>query len=179
MAYLSGYVRGLMRFSQRLNHWIERFCALLLAVMVLIVWFGVLQRYVLELGVTWTEELARYVMIWAALLAVSCGAHHREHIGFELLFSSLPQGLRNPLRVILDLVAITFFLFLAVLGVGMASDGLNQYAMIFGMTMLVPFASVPTAAALTAFHIIVLLLRDLMALDDVPPGQAEEVEGAA
>lgn len=57
----------------RLNRVVEWLCALILAVLILDVGVGVFGRYVIELPVTWTEELARYLMIWAALLAVSCG----------------------------------------------------------------------------------------------------------
>lgn len=57
----------------RLNRVVEWLCALILAVLILDVGVGVFGRYVIELPVTWTEELAHYLMIWAALLAVSCG----------------------------------------------------------------------------------------------------------
>jgi TRAP-type C4-dicarboxylate transport system permease small subunit len=42
---------------------------------------------------SFTEELARYLMIWMALLAVSCEIAHREHIGVEFVFSRLPGGI--------------------------------------------------------------------------------------
>ncbi|HEY5789612.1 MAG TPA: TRAP transporter small permease [Gammaproteobacteria bacterium] len=159
-----------LRGCRRLNRWVARLCALLVGAMVLIVLFGVLARYVLELGITWTEELARYVMIWAALLAISVGAANREHIGFELLFSALPPRLQRPLRILLDLVGIGFFVFLAVFGVGMTVRGTEQYATIFGMSMALPFASVPVAAALTALQSLAVLLRDLYQPDDALPG---------
>lgn len=151
--------------GRRLNWVVERTCAVLIAVMVLIVWFGVVSRYLVDLGATWSEELARYVMIWAALLAVSCGAYRREHIGLDFFSHALPSRARVALRAALDLVGIAFFLFLLVYGLGMASAGASQYAMIFGMTMAVPFASVPVAAALTAFQIAVTLLRTLAGKD--------------
>lgn len=69
------------RLARRLNWGIERLCALLIALMVLDVWLGVISRYLVEMQITWTEELARYLMIWAALLAVSCGVYYREHVG--------------------------------------------------------------------------------------------------
>ncbi len=151
------------RFGRRLNWWIERLCALLMAVMVVAIWFGVLERYFLKLGVTWTEEFSRYVMIWVALLAVSCGAYRREHIGLDFLMQHLPADWRKGLRFALDILGLAFFLFLTAYGVGMTISGASQYAMIFGMTMVVPFASVPVSAALTSIQIAVTLVRDLLA----------------
>ena len=147
-------------WAQRINWLVERICALLVATMVVVIWFGVVERYVLHLGVTWTEEFSRYVMIWAALLAVSCGAYYREHIGLDLVRQRLPVNGRRLLMIILDIIGGAFFLFLAVYGVGMASAGRSQYATIFGMTMVVPFASVPVASALTAFQIFAAMIRD-------------------
>lgn len=149
--------------AQRVNWLVERLCALLVGVMVVVIWFEVLERYFLELGMTWTEELSRYIMIWAALLAVSCGAYYREHIGLDLVRQFLPPRMGRLLVAALDVVGLLFFLFLAYYGLGMARNGASQYATIFGMTMLVPFAAVPVSAALTAFQILAAMLRELRA----------------
>jgi TRAP-type C4-dicarboxylate transport system permease small subunit len=143
----------------RLNWLVERICALLVGIMVIVIWFGVVERYFLHLGVTWAEEFSRYVMIWAALLAVSCGAYYREHIGLDIVKRFLPPKGARLLAIILDLVSLSFFLFLGWYGIGMAKEGLGQYANIFGITMVVPFAAVPVSAALTAFQIFAAMLR--------------------
>lgn len=149
------------RIGHRLNWVVERVCALLLATLVLVIWFEIFQRYVLRLGMTWGEEFSRYVMIWTALLAVPCGAYRREHIGLEIVSNLLAEKRRRQLRLFLDLIGLAFFLFLAVYGIGMAAGGRTQYATIFGMTMTVPFASVPVCGVLTSVQIVVSLLRDL------------------
>jgi TRAP-type C4-dicarboxylate transport system permease small subunit len=158
----------LSEIARSVNWVVERVCALLVAVMVVVIWFGVLERYWLELGATWTEEFSRYVMIWAALLAVSCGAFYREHIGLDLINRFLPQNGRRILLLALDGVSLVFFAFLTWYGIGMVRSGASQYATIFGMTMVVPFASVPVAAALTAFQILAAMLKDFGAAGNMP-----------
>lgn len=153
-------LRRVETFGAVLNRGIECLCAVLMAALVLVIWFEVLQRYVLKLGLTWGEEFSRYLMIWAALLAVPVGAYRREHVGLQFLQSALPARAVRALRLALDLVGIAFFVFLAVYGVGMAVAGATQYATIFGMTMVVPFASVPVCGTLTSLQILVTLLRD-------------------
>lgn len=160
----SPWAHRLVSVSTWLNWSLERICAALVGVMVVIVWVGILSRYGgrvgLELGLTWTEELARYVMIWAALLAVPCGAYYREHIGLSLLLDRFPAPMRRALRTALDLCGMAFFVFLLVFGVGMVGDGAHQYATIFGMTMALPFASVPVAAGLTVLQIAATMIRE-------------------
>ena len=145
--------------ARGLNWLVERICAALVGIMVVVIWFEVVERYFLHLGFTWTEELSRYVMIWAALLAVSCGAFYREHIGLNIVQRFLPPKVRRVLVIGLDLVSLSFFLFLTWYGIGMTRDGLGQYATIFGITMVVPFAAVPVSSALTAFQIFAAMVR--------------------
>lgn len=152
----------LLAFGKCLDAVIIKLCAVLAGVMVLIVWFGILSRYGLELGATWTEVLARYVMIWAALLAIPVGVFRREHIGFVMLFSLLSPWKQRLLRLLLDLIGLGFFLYLTWYGVHMAIQGSSQFATIFGMTMLIPFASVPVSAGLAAFQTVVVMLRDYL-----------------
>jgi TRAP-type C4-dicarboxylate transport system permease small subunit len=157
------YADAINRLGARVNWIIERLCALLVAVMVLIIWYGVVTRYFIGEGGVWTEELSRYVMIWAALLAVPVGAYRREHIGLDIVFQFLPPKGRKALRASLDLLGVAFFLFLTFYGIGMTRTGATQYATIFGMTMWVPFASVPVSSALACFQILAVMLRDLFA----------------
>jgi TRAP-type C4-dicarboxylate transport system permease small subunit len=150
----------LFTIAYRLNWLVERICALLVGTMVMVIWLGVVERYFLNLGFTWTEEFSRYVMIWAALLAVSCGAYYREHIGLNIVKRFLSDRGGRLLGIGLDVISLAFFLFLAWYGIGMTRDGLGQYATIFGITMVVPFAAVPVSSALTAFQIFAAMCRD-------------------
>jgi TRAP-type C4-dicarboxylate transport system permease small subunit len=148
-------------FAYRLNWVVERLCALLVGTIVVVIWFGVVERYFLHLGFTWPEEFSRYVMIWAALLAVSCGAYYREHIGLNIIQQRLSASVARVLTIVLDVIGIAFFLFLTFYGIGMVKMGAGQYATIFGITMMVPFAAVPVSAALTAFQIFAAMMRDM------------------
>ncbi len=157
---MHAFAKSLDRFGYYLNRWTEYACALLAGAMLLTVGFGVVERYILNLGHTWPEELARYIMIWMALMAVPVCAYRREHIGLDLIFSRLPDWLRPKLRFVLDLIGMGFFLLLLIYGVGMTQAGGSQYATIFGITMMIPFLSVPVTSALTVFQILVTMLRE-------------------
>jgi TRAP-type C4-dicarboxylate transport system permease small subunit len=162
-------MKTINRFATQLNWLVERICALLVGAMVVVIWFGVVERYFLELGITWTEEFSRYIMIWAALLAVSCGAYYREHIGLELFLGRLPRHAGRALIFVLDIVSLMFFIFLTYYGIGMTTTGASQYATIFGMTMVVPFAAVPVSSALTSIQIFAAMIRNLTGSTEPTP----------
>jgi len=150
-------------WSLQLTRHVERFCVLLLALLVLDVWLGVLVRYVIPLPLTFTEELARYLMIWMALLAVSSGIAHREHIGVEFLFSRLPGPVRRWLAVSFDVIALVFFGALFVYGLGFTIRGFSRVTMIYSIPKGYPFAGVPLAAGLACIQLVLVGLHDFYA----------------
>jgi TRAP-type C4-dicarboxylate transport system permease small subunit len=139
---------------------VEWLCAGILAVLIIDVGVGIFGRYVIDLPVTWTEELARYLMIWAALLAVSCGVARREHVAVTALLERLPQNLQRQLCAAIDALGFAFFAFLCYFGIGMTKQGATQYATIFEMTMWMPFAAVPVASALACLQLALTGVRD-------------------
>jgi TRAP-type C4-dicarboxylate transport system permease small subunit len=171
----NNFITRLDTFGLRLNWLNERICALLMAVLVLTIWLGVADRYAYTLGTTWTEEFARYTMIWCALLAVPVAAYRREHIGLEFVLNAMSKPYRRVLQLALDLIGLAFFIFLTYYSIGMTIEGRSQHANIFGMTMLVPFASVPVSSALTVVQLIVTMVRDFPLKAPEPVKKAEEV----
>ena len=161
--------------SSRINWVVERVIALLMALLVADVWLGVVARYVLRVQIPWTEELARYLMIWAALLAISSGIARREHIGFRLLLEKFPTALQKTLLIAFDVAAFAFFAFLFIYGIGMTGTGAKQFAMIFGMSMAIPYASVPVSALLACIQIVLAGIRDIGG--DTEQGTAKTLNG--
>jgi TRAP-type C4-dicarboxylate transport system permease small subunit len=99
---------------------------------------------------TFTEELARYATIWVALLAVSGGIVHREHVGLTGLADRLGPRVRRWTVLAAHLGAVVFFATLAVTGIGFVERGFGRVTMIGAMPKAVPYAIVPLAATLAA-----------------------------
>ncbi|MFC6674103.1 TRAP transporter small permease [Marinobacterium aestuariivivens] len=139
-----------------LNQWVV---GLLMAALLIDVWIGVLDRYLLHWQISWVEELARYIMIWAILLAVPCCSAAREHIGLTTVTSKLPRHLRRHLGILVDLLCVLFFGYIAFAGAGLVMKGLQQLSTVFGLPMAYPYAAIPVAFGLAAFQSLFALLR--------------------
>ncbi len=172
---MEGLAGRAINASRRLNWLVERFCVLLLVLLVLDVWLGVLVRYVLPVSWTFTEELARYLMIWAALLAVSSGISHREHIGVLVVFGALPPGGRKWLSVAFDLLAFAFFAIILVYGVGFVERGFSRYTMINEIPKAYPFIGVPLAAGLACVQLLLVAIHDFFARDGLTAADRAEL----
>ena len=152
-------------WSAAINKWVERLVAVLMILLVLDVWLGVVARYALRIQIPWTEEFARYLMIWAALLAVSAGISLREHIGFVMILRKLPAFLQKSFLVAFDVLGFSFFAFMFAYGIGMTQTGAKQFAMIFDMSMAWPYAAVPVSCFLCAVQMVLVGIRDFGRLD--------------
>ena len=153
--------RGAAWTSAAINRMVEVVLIVLMAALVLDVWLGVADRYLFHWQLNWPETLARYLMIWTVLLAISTGIARREHIGLTMLIDHLQAGPRRVLLVASDVIALGLFAYLFWYGIGFAIGGASRQAMIFGMSLGPAFAAIPVAAALAGVQLILVILRDL------------------
>lgn len=147
--------------SHRINQAVEAIVALLMLLLVLDVWLGVIDRYYFHWQLPWPEVIARYLMIWAAMLAVSSGISRREHIGLTAAISVLPVLVRRGLLVAMDVLALALFLYVLFYGVPFAQGGAGREAMIFGVSLAPFYAAIPAAAAIASVQMVLVLIRDL------------------
>lgn len=147
--------------SAGLNRAVEAIVAFLMLALVFDVWLGVADRYYFGWQLPWPEEFARYLMIWAALLAVSCGIAGREHIGLTAFIDRLPKPLRRTSLIAMDVLALALFLYLLWYGIPFAQSGAARQAMIFGTSLRPYYAAIPVAAAIASVQMALVLLRDL------------------
>lgn len=134
--------------------------AALMVALVIDVWIGVIDRYWFHWQLPWPETLARYLMIWAAMLAVSSGIARREHIGLTALLTALPARLRHVILIGMDILAIALFTYVLWFGIGFAQSGATRQALIFGATLEPFFWAIPASAFLAVVQLVLVLLRD-------------------
>ncbi len=147
----------------RLSRWLEMATVIPLvaagATMVAVVLAATFYRYVLNAPISWSEELARYLMIWIGLVGASVTLRHGEHIRITAIRDRLPA----PVRLLGDLVVaalIGWFLWImTVEGWAAAERGARQVSPALRVSMMWPLLAVPVAGALMlAQHVIQTLL---------------------
>ena len=66
-------------------------------------------RYVLNNSASWTEEIARYLLVGAVFVGAGIGVAKNNHIQVDLLYRYLPTGAARVLSTAVDLMRIAFF----------------------------------------------------------------------
>lgn len=101
----------------RAGHWLDRaefwFIALACAGIVVLVFAGVLSRFVFSQPMAWSEELARYLFLWAALVGAAAGCRNNQHGGIPLLVHKFPPGGQRFVEVLVTVLVITVLVVLA------------------------------------------------------------------
>lgn len=66
-------------------------------------------RYVLNNSASWTEEIARYLLVGAVFVGAGIGVAKNNHIQVDLLYRYLPKRTSRALSTAVDLMRIVFF----------------------------------------------------------------------
>jgi len=66
-------------------------------------------RYVLNNSASWTEEIARYLLIGTVFVGAAIGVAKNNHIQVDLLYRYLPPGLSRWMSRAVDVLRIGFF----------------------------------------------------------------------
>ncbi|WP_394213316.1 TRAP transporter small permease [Enterovibrio calviensis] len=161
-------LKNIKAIKRSLNKVNQIVVAILMTLLILDVWLGVLDRYWLRLQLVWVEEMARYIMIWAILMAVPCCTANREHMGLEFVTKHFPEKVKSSLKLLIGVLTVSFFAYIAYLGIAFTEKGASQLSTVFGMPMAYAYAAIPVTFGLSAVQAFLNLLDDALSLSNGP-----------
>jgi TRAP-type C4-dicarboxylate transport system permease small subunit len=113
---MSVLARGLVSARKAAAKLLEIVLMVAVAVLVLDVLWGVATRYLLGEQSSWTEELARVLLIWVVLLGGAVAFGTREHLGVDYFVDKMDQRTKRRMRIIVDLAVLVFTVSVLVIG---------------------------------------------------------------
>ncbi len=82
-----------------------------------VVFYQFITRYALNNSASWTEEIARYLLIGTVFVGAAIGVAKNNHIQVDLLYRWLPVPVARALALAVDVIRIAFFAAMVVLTV--------------------------------------------------------------
>ena len=131
-----------------LNRIVEYIICLLLILMVLTVFSQVLFRYIIHSPLPWSEELARYILIWISFLGASIGVKRHVHIGVSAITSLLQGKARKLISLLIPSLSTIFFLFLSIYGYRILDVVAYQLSPAMEISMAIPYSAVTVSGTL-------------------------------
>lgn len=124
--------------------------------LIILVFSQVLFRYVINYSIVWTEELARYILIWIAWISASYAIREKQHIRIETIKKLLPVKGRIVVEVIVLVLWSVFSTFLAVEGMKIVLNiqAGGQGSPIMGIPMWIIYLVLPITGILMVIRIL-------------------------
>lgn len=105
-----------MDIRKKVDLLLEKLLVLIMAVMVINVLWQVFTRFVMGAPSSFTDELARYLMIWIGILGAAYVSGKNQHVAIDVLPSKLNAKTRIRLYRIVAFLVMLFALFAFVVG---------------------------------------------------------------
>lgn len=138
-----------------INTYLGYILVFLMALMTLDVLWGVFTRYAIGSQADWSEELARFLLIWIGMLGAAYASGQHKHLAIDLLYPKLSKDNQRRIIVFINLL-ITLFAF-AVLVIGgfrlmYITQVLGQLSAALRVPMFLVYAVLPVSGLLVMYY---------------------------
>ena len=131
----------------------------LMLVMIITAFAQVIFRFVIQMSLDWSEELARYAFLWCMFISAGMAVKHRRHIKVEFIMEMLPKKVRFGLEIISDLIWMAFCLLLVKDGFGLLEFVKTQVSPSMEVPFKYIYTSLPVGAALMFLRLLQQMVR--------------------
>lgn len=146
-------------------------CVLMAAMVVNVLW-QVFTRFILKNPSSYTEEAARYMMIWVGLLGSAYATGQKSHLALDLLTSKFYGARKRFSELFIHAIVLLFSLSVLVLGGGRLvwiQLSLGQKSAALQVKLGYVYLALPLAGAFIVFY-------SAMALRDALRGETRAAE---
>ncbi len=177
---------GIWRVKAAVDQVLGGVLALVMGLLVLDVLWQVFTRFILRSPSFFTDELARYLLIWVGLLGAAYVAGQRLHLAIDLLPNRLHGRAGQALAAIIEGIIALFAITVMVIGgVRLVSLTLllGQTSAALQVPLGIVYTALPISGALIAFYALIFLVDHVQKFrygvpeEEVTPGPIERVLG--
>lgn len=149
------------RLSTALNARIEKSLFVIGFGMATVVAVQVFFRYVLNHSLFWSEELARFLLVWLTFLGASAAYHRRAHPGIDTLSRLLPARLKKAAVICVHLASLTLFAVMIIYGCQFSWFVRLQISPALHLPKWIVYSMVPVSGSVLLLHGLVFLIKDV------------------
>jgi TRAP-type C4-dicarboxylate transport system permease small subunit len=147
------------RMSAVINRCAEVAVCVIISAMAVVVLIEVIFRYVLLLPLFWTEEFARYCLVWSSLLAAGIALKRGEHIAVAFVAERLPKRIRMAAALGGDIFVATMLVIILWGGIYLVTLTRHQLSPAMRLSMSLPYMAIPTGSAIMLLHVLASIYR--------------------
>lgn len=154
----------------KVDNVIKWFLIVIMATMTINVLWQVFTRFVLQSPSSYTEELARYMLIWLGILGASYVAGQKMHLAIDLLSLKLKGKSKSYLEIFIQSLIFLFSLFVMVIGgfnLVQITLSLNQISAALQVPLGYVYAIVPVSGLIMMFYSSIFIIDEMKKLKSI------------
>lgn len=146
------------KIMDKLSRIIFVITGIMMTMMVLIIFWQVFSRFVLNYTPRWSEEFTIVLLLYTGFLGASVAYRERLHIGIKIFLTMMNPKLRNKMYMIIDVLIGVFSLFMLIWGSGFSWMMRNQTLPATKLPVGISYLPIP----LTGFVLVLFVIEKLM-----------------
>lgn len=169
-------LQGLLKFKKGMTMALDVVLIIAVAFLVFDVVWGVFTRYVMGNQAKWTEELARYLLIWVSLLGGAVAFGTKGHLGVDFFVGKFDPAVQKLLAIFVHLVVLFFAVSIFLYGGGrVAFDAMDQTTQTLAPLMK---GHIYLALPIAGVFMILFTVENLIETLATPPSALHEADAA-
>ncbi len=106
----------MQKIIDRITKYLKYFLMGLMALIVLDVSWQIFTRFILQNSSSWTEEMARFLLIWIGVLGASYALKTKAHLGIDIFTYKLTGVKKQVVEILVYTFVVLFAFFIMIIG---------------------------------------------------------------
>jgi TRAP-type C4-dicarboxylate transport system permease small subunit len=135
----------------------------ILVALVTVTFSQVVFRYLLQAPLAWSEELARFLLMWMASLSAAYAFKTRSHFALKFVVDRFKPSLQRAVSTFVTFLVALFLAVFAYQSFRFTMEVRNMSAPATQMSLAVPYSSALVGSVLMLYYVIVNWWQDISA----------------
>lgn len=146
-----------------LNNFEERVLTFILPIMVIVVFLATFFRFTKLAIIPWSEELARYLMIWIIFLGIGAGAKNNRHFTVDNFVASMPKSTHKAFFILRTALTMGFCIAIVILSSKLIGklQTMGQSSPALRIPMWMMYSAIPIGCILMIIRSIQFLIKKI------------------
>jgi len=152
-----------LKMLDKIEEIIVGFCLL---ASTLLITLNVILRFFFGAGISWSDELVRYLIIVLTFVGSAICVRTGKHISIDLLSGRLKGNKRNYLMILINIIGLIFMLAVAIFSLKIIQNNFKfpQLSPALQIPMWIPYLSIPIGFGLSSVRYVQEIIYNI---DDI------------
>lgn len=149
----------------------KMFLMITVAIMIVVIVYQVILRYVFSASNAWSEELARYLFIYDVMIAAAIATRKNSHLQIDAFINLLKPKTKAIYTITATAVGIVFLVFLLGYSMILCQAAADNISAGLKIPMSIPYACMPIGAFLMILTSIEVILKQFEKIAKINKGE--------